>query len=265
MKVSIVTISYNQAEFLEEAILSVLNQDYNDIEYIVVDPGSTDGSRDIIKKYKDKIDHIIFEPDEGPSDGLNKGFAVAKGEVFGYLNADDILLPATVSHFVRCFQSSDADVISGHGYIIDRNGDITGKTFSHKFDPVAYVYGACVLIQQSTFFKAVCFEKVGAFNKDNRVSWDGELCFDMAIAGAKFKRISGFWSKFRVYDESITGSGAFRGKANQVLLRHANQLNRKGLDSKLMKRLYWLKIRLFDPALLLQKLTSLWTQNEYKK
>ncbi len=77
MKVSVVTISYNQAEFLEQCIRSVIEQDYDDIEYIVVDPGSTDGSRDIIEKYHDYIDHIIFEPDCGPADGLNKGFAHA--------------------------------------------------------------------------------------------------------------------------------------------------------------------------------------------
>jgi len=265
MKVSIVTISYNQAEFLEEAILSVLSQDYPNIEYIVVDPGSTDGSKKIIEKYKDRIEYIIFESDEGPADGLNKGFEVASGDIYGYLNADDILLPTAVSHFVECFQSSDADVISGHGYIIDRNGSVRGKTFSHKFDPVAYVYGACVLIQQSTFFKAEWFKKVGGFNKMNRASWDGELCFDMAMQGAKFKRISGFWSGFRLYAESITGSGEFQDKANQVLIRHSNQLNRKGLNAPLMKRLYWLKVRLFDPALIMQKIFSSWKQNEYKK
>jgi len=90
MRVSIVTISYNQARFLEQAIRSVINQDYPDIEYIVVDPGSTDGSRGIIEKYQNRIDKIIFDPDEGPADGLNKGFAHATGDIFGFINADII-------------------------------------------------------------------------------------------------------------------------------------------------------------------------------
>lgn len=258
MKVSIVTISFNQASFIEEAILSVLNQDYPNLEYIVVDAGSTDGSREIIEKYRDKIDYIIFEPDEGPADGLNKGFSIATGDIYGYLNADDILFPTTVSHFVEYFKLSNAGVVSGHGYIIDKNSNITGKTFSHKFDPVAYAYGACVLVQQSTFFKAEWFKKIGGFNKYNRVSWDGELCFDMAMAGANFNRISGFWSGFRLYDGSITGSGSFQQMANQVLLRHAQQLGRTRLNSKRLKRLYWLKVRLFDSALIKEKITSLW-------
>ncbi len=90
MKVSIVTISFNQAEFLERAMRSVLTQDYPDVEYIVVDPGSTDGSRALITAQGSRI-KAILEKDNGPADGLNKGFASATGEIFGYINADDAL------------------------------------------------------------------------------------------------------------------------------------------------------------------------------
>lgn len=258
MKVSIVTISYNQAEFLEEAILSIINQDYCDIEYIVVDPGSTDGSREIIEKYRGKIAHIIFEKDDGPADGLNKGFAYATGNIYGYLNADDLLHHSTVSHFVDNFKSSDADVISGHGYIIGRYGNVLRKVFSHKFEPIAYAYGACVLVQQSTFLKAESFNSVGGFNKNNRVNWDGELCFDMAMDGAKFKRISGFWSFFRIYDESITGSGAYRLKAKEVLLKHGERLRISNVNSWPLRKWHWLKVRLLDPSLIIQKLIPRW-------
>jgi len=95
MKFSIVTISYNQAQFLEKAILSVLNQEGVGLEYIVVDPGSTDGSREIIERYRDRFGHVVFEKDHGPADGLNKGFQYATGDVYGYLNSDDVLLPGT--------------------------------------------------------------------------------------------------------------------------------------------------------------------------
>jgi len=122
MKVSIVTISFNQAEFLEEAILSVLNQNYSDIEYIVVDPGSTDDSREIIEKYRDRISHIIYEPDKGPADGLNVGFKKATGDVYAYLNADDVFLHGSVKKMVNYFnQFPDVDVISGHAHVIVQN------------------------------------------------------------------------------------------------------------------------------------------------
>ena len=88
MKFSIVTISFNQASYLEQAIRSVLGQDYADIEYIVVDAGSTDGSREIIEHYSGQIDKIIFEEDNGSADGLNKGFARATGDVYSFIEAN---------------------------------------------------------------------------------------------------------------------------------------------------------------------------------
>ena len=96
-RVSIVTISFNQAEFLERTIESVLAQDYPEIEYIVVDPGSTDGSREIIDRYRSRISKVILRPDRGAADGLNHGFAEATGEIFGFLNSDDLLLPGAAS------------------------------------------------------------------------------------------------------------------------------------------------------------------------
>ena len=96
LKISIVTLSFNQRAYLQEAIDSVLSQGYLDLEYIVVDPGSTDGSRDLIKSYGDRIAHCIFEPDRGAADGLNKGFERATGDVFGFLNADDLLFPGAL-------------------------------------------------------------------------------------------------------------------------------------------------------------------------
>ena len=90
MKLSIVTISFNQAKFLERAIRSVLDQSYPELEYIMVDVGSTDGSLDIIERYRSKIARIITEPDKGSADDLKKRFNLACGEIFGFLNSDDL-------------------------------------------------------------------------------------------------------------------------------------------------------------------------------
>ena len=92
MRVSIVTISFNQAPYLERALQSVLTQSYPDVEYIVVDPGSSDGSREIIERYRSRLAGVVLEPDNGPADGLNREFAQASGEVFGHPNPDDVLL-----------------------------------------------------------------------------------------------------------------------------------------------------------------------------
>ena len=99
--IAIVTPSYNQAQFLEEAILSVVNQDYPNLEYIVIDGGSTDGSVDIIRKYEDRLAYWVSEPDRGQAHAINKGFAKADGEIFNWLNSDDCLLPGAVRRVVE--------------------------------------------------------------------------------------------------------------------------------------------------------------------
>jgi glycosyltransferase involved in cell wall biosynthesis len=185
----------------------VLNQDYPDVEYIIVDPGSTDGSRELIKSYESRLARIIFERDAGPADGLNKGFAAATGEIFGFLNSDDIFYPGALSGAVRYFlKHPKVDVVSGHGRVIGPDERIYRLVYSDRMTPRKYMYGGAVLIQPSTFFRRSAFEKAGRFNTENRAIWDGELFFDMARAGCKFGRENEIWSGYRLHPESITTS-----------------------------------------------------------
>jgi glycosyltransferase involved in cell wall biosynthesis len=229
MKISIVTISFNQAEFLERAIKSVLDQEYQELEYIIVDPGSTDGSRDIIEKYRNNISHIIYEPDQGPADGLNKGFSLATGDIYAYLNSDDILLPGTLKYVIAEFEKTPHfDVISGHAYVIDKDDKILQKIFSHPFSLASYAVGCCVLVQQSTFFKPALFKTIGGFNVDNTICWDGELMVDYALNGAKFKLVRKYLSCFRIYEDSITGSGQ---QSSQKYIDQHKKLSNKIIQS----------------------------------
>jgi glycosyltransferase involved in cell wall biosynthesis len=206
-RVSIVTISFNQAEFLERAIRSVVEQDYPDVEYIVVDPGSTDGSREIIEKYRSRISKVILEPDSGPSNGLNKGFATATGEIFGYINADDAYLPGALTKAVAAFESRPkTDVIYGHSYIVDRAGRLVRRSRSVHFNLRLYAYGGCIIMQQSSFFRRQAFEKTGGFNESNRTSWDAELFVDLALNGGRFAMVDDYWSLYAIYPGSITSS-----------------------------------------------------------
>ena len=139
MRISIVTLSFNQRAYLLEAMDSVLSQGYSDLEYIIVDPGSTDGSRELIESYSDRLAQIIFEPDRGAADGLNKGFSRATGEVFGFLNADDVLFPGSLQLVADFFEKHpECDLALGDGYKIDGAGrrgrhyrarDFTAKRF----------------------------------------------------------------------------------------------------------------------------------------
>ena len=206
MKISIVTISLNQARFLEKAIRSVIDQGFSDLEYIVVDPGSTDGSRGIIESYRDHIDHIVLEPDNGPGEGLNHGFARASGEIFAFLNADDFLLPGALQSVAAAFRRyPNADVVTAHGWLVDMNGNAIRIKRSNRFGAWRYLYRGAHLLQQSTFFRAEAFRKAGGFNEDNRTCWDGELWLDMALAGCKFQLVHEYFSCFRTYDQSISG------------------------------------------------------------
>jgi glycosyltransferase involved in cell wall biosynthesis len=207
MKISVVTISYNQAQFLKSCIDSVLNQSYGNFEYIVVDPGSSDGSRDIINSYGDKIKRI-YEKDEGPADGLNSGFSVATGEIFYYLNSDDVVLPGAFDRIVELFNKyNNIDVLYGNAYVTNESGAIVRKCYSDNFSLQGVAYGSSVVIQPSTFIKKHIFKKVNGFNIKNKSNWDGELLIDMAIAGAGFKKVDDFFSEYRVHGMGITGSG----------------------------------------------------------
>lgn len=261
MKVSIVTISFNQAKFIEETINSVLDQKGIELEYIVVDAGSTDGSREIIDRYRDRIDKVIFEPDRGPADGLNKGFSHATGDIFGYLNADDILLPGALSSVCAIFQRSDnLDVVSGHCYIIDEKGKRLIKKFSNKltksrFSNKRYTIGYSVLIQQSTFFRRQLFKDVGGFDTNFRVMWDAALTVDFIKKGARFKVVNAFWSCFRVYPQSLSGAGiqaTERGKLEYQMLQ-----KRVGLDQIVPSwqyPYYWLAGWLLEPKHLFKRI-----------
>jgi glycosyltransferase involved in cell wall biosynthesis len=207
MKLSVVTISFNQANFLERAIVSVVNQPGVPIEYIVVDPGSTDGSRQIIERYRDSLSHIIFERDTGPADGLNKGFERATGDVFGYINADDFYLPGGLSKAFSVLQSwPEVSAIVGNGFIVDEHGRIKKRALSTRFSLSGFARGHCFAFQQATFVRAEPFRAVGGFNTANSTFWDAELLVDIARKGGIIRRYDEYVGAFRIHSGSITGS-----------------------------------------------------------
>lgn len=251
MRVSVVTLSFNQAAFLERAIRSVLDQDWPDIEFIVVDPGSTDGSRDIIERHADRIARVILEPDNGPADGLNKGFAAATGEVFAYLNADDTLLPGAVRAAAEALQHRpDTDVVIGHGYIVDAENRVLRRFRSAPFSAWRFAYGHAVVMQQSTFFRRRAFLAAGGFNIDNRTSWDAELVLRMGLAGCRIRVVDGWWSTFTIHDSSISGTGRLNDVYAEDLARYARMVlgrERRPFDA-VWSRVAWLWRWLIDPV-----------------
>ena len=207
MKISIVTLSFNQCAFLREALESVLLQGYPDLEYIVIDPGSTDGSRELIQGYASGITHMVFEPDKGASDGLRKGFALATGDICGFLNSDDLLEPGSLQRIADFFQShAEYDIVMGNGYIVDVEGKPVRHVRSRTFTVDRYLYGGTQFLQQSTFFRREAYLNSPGFNPITKTCWDGELFVTMAHQGARVGYIDADLSRFRIHSQSITGS-----------------------------------------------------------
>jgi glycosyltransferase involved in cell wall biosynthesis len=211
MKISIVTLSFNQCAYLKNAMDSILDQGYRDLEYIVVDPGSTDRSRELIQSYGGRISKVILEPDLGAADGLNKGFAVATGEVYGFLNADDLLMPGSLQKVADFFcQHPEREFAMGNGYIIDSEGERVRHIRARNFKLRPICYHGSDWLQQSTFFRRELFLRSEGFNIENRTCWDGELFTNMVSLGAAVGYMDEDLAQFRIYPSSITGSGKFK-------------------------------------------------------
>jgi glycosyltransferase involved in cell wall biosynthesis len=185
-RISIVTPSFNQGEFLEKAILSVLDQEYPNLEYIVIDGGSTDSSLRIIQSYASRLHYWVSEPDRGQSHALNKGFAQATGEIFGWLNADDFLLPGALARVARRAASfPDAVAWVGSCHRVDRSGTIrkTIRPRGLEARKLADWSHEGFFYQPSCFFSAEVFRKVGGVSEDLHFAMDVDLWLRLAKAG----------------------------------------------------------------------------------
>ena len=176
-KVTIITPSFNQAQFLERTILSVIQQDYPNLEYIIIDGGSTDGSVDIIKKYEKHISYWVSEKDNGIYDAMNKGIALATGDVVGILNSDDFYIDENViEKVVKVFQEKEADSIFADLVFVKPNNLEKNIRYydSSKFKPSKFAYGW--MPAHPTFFvKREIYEKYGVFQLDYKIAADYEI------------------------------------------------------------------------------------------
>jgi glycosyltransferase involved in cell wall biosynthesis len=219
-KLTVVTPSYNQGEFLERTILSVLNQNYPNLEYIIIDGGSQDNSLEIIKKYEKYLDYWHSSPDRGQSDAINKGFQMSSGEILAWLNSDDTYLPGAFSRIVDLFiNNRDVDMLYGRCNIIDRNNAIIGEAKVMPFNLNDYAYGFFMIPQQAAFWKRKLFFDVGMLNTSNYTCMDYELWLNMARKGAKIVFFNEYLANFRLYEESISGSGRYNDVYRQDLKR----------------------------------------------
>ncbi len=204
MLVSIITPSFNQAEFIEETIKSVLNQDYTNIEYIIIDGNSDDGTIEIIKKYEGVIKKWISEPDQGQTDAINKGFAMAKGEVLAWLNSDDTLEPGAVREAVEFLSANpDAGMVYGDCNFIDKNGTCFGKFPANQTDYKRLKRGYVHIPQQASFFRSKLWRQVGPLDPSFYFAMDYDLWVRLA-AISELVYYPRNWANFRLHGDAKT-------------------------------------------------------------
>ena len=188
MMFTVITPSYNQAAFLEETIQSVLTQDIPDLEYVVMDGGSTDGSAEIIRSHEKKLSGWVSEKDRGQADGVNKGAARTHGEIIGWLNSDDLYLPGTLRRIRDYFDAHpETDVVYGNVRSIDGEGNWFNTM---KFEPYTLedLMRFRVISQPGVFFRRSIWEAVGGLDFSYHYLLDHQLWLRMAVR-TKFEYI----------------------------------------------------------------------------
>lgn len=175
-RVTIVTPSYNQAAYLELAMRSVLLQDYADLEYIVIDGGSSDGSKLILDKYANQLAHSVSEPDRGQAHAINKGFARATGEIVAWLNSDDFYLPRAVNRAVSWFAAHpDAGWLYGNCQLLDEATGERSDLPSKSFEFPDALRGASPICQPSVFMRRSLLDQIGLLDESLTFVLDYDL------------------------------------------------------------------------------------------
>ena len=227
--VSIITPSFNQAEFIEETINSVLSQDYPNIEYLIVDGGSTDGTVETIRKYADRLAWWVSEPDEGQSDAINKGIKRAKGEIIAWLNSDDIYLAGTIKKAVSALT---ADPELGMVYADQNSITANGKVFNtirYKQFELVDLLAMQIIGQPTAFMRRGILKKAGELSKDYSYLMDHHLWIRMfKQAGCKY--VPNVWASARFHSgaKNVGMAEGFVEDAQKILsfVEDNNELKR---------------------------------------
>lgn len=272
-RISVVTACYNAAHLIEDTLQSILNQNYADLELIVIDGNSTDGTQDIIEKYRDRIAYYVSEPDGGQYEAIQKGLARATGDVMAWLNADDIYMPWTLSVVAEIFeQHKDVDWITGLPAFLNKRGQMTAvygalAAYPQKFIANGWydrVHGG-FLQQESMFWRRALWDKTQGLDLSLRLAGDYKLWTEFAahavltpvgVPLAAFRKLPG-------EQRSSTGADKYDAEVAQVQSRLAKPpalWHRASQGGIIVRSLARLIIRGKSPAILYDEASESWVK-----
>jgi glycosyltransferase involved in cell wall biosynthesis len=244
-KISVVTPSFNQASFLEETIRSILSQGYPDLEYIVMDGGSTDGSTEIIGKYADRLADWKSAKDGGQADAIRTGFARATGDILCWLNSDDTIAPGTLRKVGEFFAAHPAvDLVYGDLNLVDSDGK---RLYTAR--PVLrlgiLVYENAFIPQQSMYWRRSLYERVGGVDPRLRFAMDFDLVIRFLLAGACVRKLPGVLANYRWHPaaKSSTIRDVMEKEIYELVRRHLPTSADEPAWRRFLKKVYYRGLR----------------------
>lgn len=232
-KISIITPSFNQAHFLTETMESVLGQRYPNLEYVVIDGGSTDGSVDVIRRYSDRLAHWESERDRGQAHAINKGLTKATGEIVAFLNSDDLYLPGTLHAVADAFsRAPEAQWMAGGVLMFGEEGCLEDHTWWHGATvaktPADWIHNNYEASQPAHFWKRELFERHGLFDEGLTYCFDHEFYVRLAFAGVACTPLHRPLAAYRFHGASktVTAKPRFDADFAAVRERYAGRLTR---------------------------------------
>jgi glycosyltransferase involved in cell wall biosynthesis len=233
MKVSLITVCYNSARTLQETIDSVLSQTYAEIEYIIIDGGSTDATPTIIEPYKSRIAHYVSEPDEGLYDAMNKGIALSSGDMVGILNSDDMLAHSNVIADIVKAMDSNTDAVCSDVFIFKNTKDnIVRRYRCTRWKPWMFRLGHQPP-HPGFFVRRNCYEKYGLFDVQFKRAADFELLFRFGADAKRWQQPAGIDSDIR--SQSRRPQGAAQTWLFQRTATHLVQICTEGFSVDIFK------------------------------
>ncbi len=233
---SIITPSYNQADYIEATLLSVLNQSYQNVDYIVMDGASTDGSVEILRKYESRLSRLESAKDDGQADAINKGISRAEGEWIAFLNSDDLYLPDALQAIARQLKQTKSRWVTGGVRILGDNGADYGTRYPdlpYPADLGAWLTYENQVPQQGCFVHRSVFDEIGQFDTSMHHAFDLDFWVRMSLAGIQPELLEQPLAVFRIQDssKSMTGRLPFVEDHRKILEKHRDSVSAKSYQT----------------------------------